>query len=97
MTLFGRWLRTSLRRSVRRPPRRPHICRACALPFVRLESSVRHGEDWQVVLRCANCGRTDEEVLDEDTVDRLQEEIDRGTEQLVELLALVTERRVSER
>jgi hypothetical protein len=49
-----------------------------------------------VVLRCANCGRTDEEVLDEETVDRLQEEIDRGTEQLVELLALVTGRRVRE-
>jgi hypothetical protein len=96
MTIFGRWLRTRLRRTVRRPPRPPHICRSCALPFVRLESSVRRGKDWQVVLRCANCGRTDQEVLDEETVDRLQEEIDRGTEQLVELLALVTGRRVRE-
>jgi hypothetical protein len=80
-----------------RPRRRqPHICRACALPFVRLESSAPQGRDLRVVLRCANCGWTAEEVLDEKTVDHLQQEIDRGTEQLVELLALVTGRRIRE-
>jgi RNase P subunit RPR2 len=80
--------------SARRRRKQPHICRACELPFVRLERSVRHGRDWRVVLRCANCGWTAEEVLDEDTVDRLEREIDRGTEQLVELLKLVTGRRL---
>jgi hypothetical protein len=88
------WLRLGLGRRAHRPPRRPHICRACALPFVRLESSAPHGRDWRVVLRCANCGWTAEEVLDEDTLARLRDEIARGTEQLVELLALVTGRRM---
>jgi hypothetical protein len=80
--------------SARRRRKQPHICGACELPFVRLERSVRHGRDWRVVLRCANCGSTAEEVLDEETVGRLQREIDRGTEQLVELLELVTGRRM---
>jgi hypothetical protein len=45
-----------------------------------------------VVVRCANCGWTAEEVLDQETVDRFQAEIDRGTEQLAALLTYVTER-----
>jgi hypothetical protein len=44
------------------------------------------------LLCCANCGWTAEESLDQETLDRLQEEVDRGTEQLAELLALVAER-----
>jgi predicted RNA-binding Zn-ribbon protein involved in translation (DUF1610 family) len=78
----------------RRRRKQPHLCPACELPFVRLDSSARHGSDWLVTLRCANCGWTAEEVLDEETVGRLQREIDRGTEQLVELLELVTGRRL---
>ena len=92
--LFRRLLRMSPRRSARRPSRQPSICRACALPFVLPQSAVPHGGGWHVTLRCANCGWTAEDVLDQDTVGRLQQEIDRGREQLVELLALVTGRRM---
>jgi hypothetical protein len=46
-----------------------------------------------VVVRCANCGWTAEEEMDRETLDRFQEEIDRGREQLVALLEVVTERR----
>jgi hypothetical protein len=80
--------------SARRRRKQPHICRACKLPFVRLDGSAPHGSDWLVTLRCANCGWTAEEVLDEEMVVRLQREIDRGTEQLVELLELVTGRQL---
>jgi hypothetical protein len=92
VTLFRRVVRMGRLRSARRRRRQPHICRACELPFVRPESSAPRGRDWRVVLRCANCGWTAEEVLDRETLDRFQAEIDRGTEQLVALLAFVTER-----
>jgi hypothetical protein len=82
--------------SKRRRRKQPHICPACELPFVRLDSAARDGSDWLVTQRCANCGWTAEEVMDEETVGRLRQEIDRGTEQLVELLALVTGRRLRE-
>ena len=93
MTLVRRLLRAVRCRRAKVRRQQPHICPACALPFVRLESLARHGRDWRVVLRCANCGWTAEQVLDEETLARLREEIDRGTEQLVELLALVTGRK----
>jgi hypothetical protein len=93
VTLFRRVMRAMRRRRTKVRRQQPHSCRACALPFVRIESSARHGRDWRVLLRCANCGWTTEQVLDEETLARLREEIDRGTEQLVELLALVTGRK----
>jgi hypothetical protein len=93
VTLLRRVLRAVRGRRAKVRPQQPHICRACGLPFVRIESSARHGRDLRVVLRCANCRWTAEQVLDEETLARLQEESDRGTEQLVELLELVTGRR----
>jgi hypothetical protein len=45
-----------------------------------------------VVLLCANCGWSAEKLMDQQTVDRLEEEIERGREQLVALLEVVTER-----
>ena len=82
-----------LRRGAARRPQHPHSCRECGLPFLRPESSAPHGHDWRVVVRCANCGWTAEEEMDRETLDRFQEEIDRGREQLVALLEVVTERR----
>lgn len=93
MTLSRRVLRAIRCRRAKVRRQQPHICRACGLPFVRDRELGRDGRDLRVVLRCANCGWTAEQVLDEETLARLREEIDRGTEQLVELLALVTGRR----
>jgi hypothetical protein len=74
-----------------RPPEAPEICPGCALPFVQPEGGAPHGRDWRVALRCVNCGWAAEEVLDQETVDRLDEQFDRGTDQLIALLALITE------
>ena len=39
---------------------------------------------WEVTLRCPNCEWTETEVFDQDTVERFDEELDRGTDQLVD-------------
>jgi len=44
-----------------------------------------------VLLRCSSCGATSREVLDDAALGRLDEEIERGREQLIAALALVTE------
>jgi hypothetical protein len=49
------------------------------LPFLQPESAAPHGRDWRVLLRCANCGWAADKVLDQETVDRFDEEFDRGT------------------
>ena len=38
---------------------------------------------WEVALRCPNCEWTHTDVFDQDTVERFDEELDRGTEALV--------------
>jgi hypothetical protein len=43
------------------------------------------------VLRCPNCGWAGEELLDQETADRFDDEIERGTDHLLALLAVVTE------
>jgi hypothetical protein len=39
---------------------------------------------WEVALRCPNCEWTHTGVFDQDTVERFDEELDRGTDNLVE-------------
>jgi RNase P subunit RPR2 len=70
----------------------PHVCRACVRPLVQPETVEPRGQDWFVVLRCPNCGWTAGEVIDQQAADRFDQELERGTQQLFELLTLVTER-----
>ena len=39
---------------------------------------------WEVTLRCPNCEWLHTDVFDQDTVERFDEELDRGTDNLVD-------------
>jgi hypothetical protein len=68
-----------------------HICPACArelvYPIEWEESSATH---WEVLLRCPNCEWNDLGLFDQATVDRFDEELDRGTEALLRDLKRLT-------
>ena len=62
-----------------------HICPACdsslTYPTHWSEASPTH---WEVTLRCPNCEWSETDVFDQATVERFDEELDRGTDQLVD-------------
>ena len=61
-----------------------HVCSACSSDLVYPvewdEASTTH---WEVTLRCPNCEWNGTGVFSQDVVERFDEELDRGTEQLV--------------
>jgi hypothetical protein len=61
----------------------PHVCRGCGLPLVQPERVEAERLRWRVYLRCPNCDWTAEELLDDAALRRLDEELERGTEQLI--------------
>jgi hypothetical protein len=61
----------------------PHVCRGCTLPLVQPQRVVAERRSWRVYLRCPNCGWTAEELLDELALKKLDEELERGTQQLI--------------
>ena len=68
-----------------------HRCPDCeqdlVYPIEWEEASSTH---WEVHLRCPNCEWSHVGVYDQDTVDRFDEELDRGTEALVRDLRRLT-------
>ena len=66
-------------------PRELHLCPSCysdlVYPVDWSEASQTH---WEVTLRCPNCEWIETDVFDQDTVERFDEELDRGTDQLVD-------------
>jgi hypothetical protein len=74
-----------------------HQCVECdrdlVYPVEWEEASATH---WEVVLRCPNCEWSTVGVYDQDTVDRFDEELDRGTEQLVRDLKRLTRANMEE-
>jgi hypothetical protein len=68
----------------------PHICRACGLPLVQADCLVAEGDRWRVALRCPSCGWSARELFDAPTMGRFDEEFERGTEELMATLAVVT-------
>jgi hypothetical protein len=68
-----------------------HICPECeqslVYPIEWEEASDTH---WEVSLRCPNCEWHTTGVYSQDTVDRFDEELDRGTEALVRDLKRLT-------
>jgi len=68
-----------------------HICRECASPLVAPVAWEQAGpREWAVTIQCPNCEWWDADVFDEETVERFDEELDRGTEALVrDLLRLM--------
>src|SRR5919197_1136951 len=61
-----------------------HICPECdrdlVYPVEWEEASATH---WEVLLRCPNCEWSEVDVFDQDTVDRFDLELDRGTEHVM--------------
>jgi hypothetical protein len=72
----------SLSGAVGRSPHAPHLCGACGLPLVQPGEWEQEGARWRVVLHCPNCGWESEQLLDRPAVDRFDDELDRGFEQL---------------
>lgn len=68
-----------------------HMCPECASPLVAPVAWEQAGpHEWAVTIQCPNCEWWDADVFDEDTVERFDEELDRGTEALVrDLLRLM--------
>ena len=62
-----------------------HVCPACdsmlAYPTHWTEANQA---EWEVTLRCPNCEWADTGIFDQETVERFDEELDRGTDQLVD-------------
>ena len=61
-----------------------HLCMSCdselVFPVEWDEAGATH---WEVTLRCPNCEWTDTGIFAQETVERFDEELDRGTEALV--------------
>ncbi len=68
-----------------------HLCPECASRLVAPVAWEQAGpHEWAVTIQCPNCEWWDADVWDEDTVERFDEELDRGTEALVrDLLRLM--------
>jgi hypothetical protein len=61
-----------------------HICRSCESPLVHpVEWEEAGTTHWEVTLRCPNCEWSGTGVFEQSVVERLDEELDRGTEALV--------------
>ncbi len=69
-----------------------HVCPLCdrglVYPMEWSETSPTH---WEVLLRCPNCEWNDVGVYDQTTVDRFDDELDRGTEALMRDLKRLTQ------
>jgi hypothetical protein len=74
-----------------------HLCPDCdrelVYPVEWEEVSPTH---WEVLLRCPNCEWNDLGVFDQDTVDRFDDELDRGTEAVSRDLKRLTQANMEE-
>jgi hypothetical protein len=62
-----------------------HMCPECDADLVYpTQWSEVERTRWEVALRCPNCEWTHTGVFDQDTVERFDEELDRGTDNLVD-------------
>jgi hypothetical protein len=78
-------------------PGQLHICFHCAgelvYPLDWSEEGPRH---WRIVLRCPECESRREGVFDQATVERLDDELDRGSSALLSDLRRMTHANMSE-
>ena len=72
----------------KRRPRRGdelHVCPSCDSELVYPVHWEEAGSTrWEVTLRCPNCEWLDTGIFEQETVERFDEELDRGTDALVE-------------
>ena len=70
--------------ATRRGPDDLHVCGSCASELVHpVEWSEAGSRHWEVTLRCPSCEWSGTGVFDQASVERFDEELDRGTEALV--------------
>ena len=78
-------------------PAQLHVCFHCAgelvYPLDWSEEGPRH---WRIVLRCPECESRREGVFDQQTVERLDDELDRGSSALLGDLRRMTHANMSE-
>jgi hypothetical protein len=73
------------------PERDLHECPECERTLVYpVEWEEASPTQWEVLLRCPNCEWTHLGIFDQAVVDRFDEELDRGTECLIEDLTRLT-------
>jgi hypothetical protein len=61
-----------------------HVCPECSSRLVYPTAWEEAGEDrWELLLRCPNCEWEGAGIFDRETVERLDEELDRGTHGLL--------------
>ena len=61
-----------------------HVCGTCSSDLVYpVEWDEAGATHWEVTLRCPNCEWSGTGIFSQDVVERFDEELDRGTEQLV--------------
>jgi hypothetical protein len=74
------------------PQKDLHVCPDCERELVYpVEWEEASPTQWEVLLRCPNCEWTHLGVFDQSVVDRFDEELDRGTECLIEDLTRLTQ------
>ena len=62
------------------PATDPHMCPECSSKLVYPRAWEKTGdEQWELLLRCPNCEWEANTVFDSETVERFDEELDRGT------------------
>jgi hypothetical protein len=74
----------------------PHVCRCCRLPLVQPQRVVAEQSNWRVYLRCPSCRWTAEELLDDEALRLFDEELERGTQELIAAMHEVTESNMRE-
>jgi hypothetical protein len=74
----------------------PHVCGGCRLPLVQPQRVVAEQSSWRVYLRCPSCRWTAEELLDEEALRLFDEELERGTQELIVAMHAVTESNMRE-
>jgi hypothetical protein len=68
-----------------------HVCPECSSSLVTPVAWEQAGpHEWAVTIECPNCEWWDADVFDEATIERFDEELDRGTEALVRDLLRLT-------
>ena len=70
-------------RTLTEPDQELHVCLDCHSPLVHpVEWEEAGPESWRVLLECPNCTIIREGVFTQDTVERFDEELDRGADAL---------------
>jgi hypothetical protein len=68
-----------------------HVCVLCASPLVQPYDWAAEGPShWRVMLRCPDCGALREGLFTQQAVDRLADELDRGSGVLIRALDRLT-------